>query len=255
MIRAKKLAIRRTHIQLNGPGMVRFALFDIDRPDAAFADEAAGVAPPNIAMVNPDNGHAHLVYVLAHPVLVTDAARDGPLRFLAAIQRGMVRRLGADPSYTGLIAKNPLSSRWRVRWAAPFPYNLADLDGFLTREDKRPAPRREVEMGIGRNVALFDELRHQAYAEVLDFKRRGLCLSTFENRLRAIAGAANATFDLSTGGPLPLREVRSISRSVARFCYRHFSSDAFARIQRHRAETRTRQHLTAIGEIKRNASP
>ena len=53
------------------------------------------------------------------PVHDRYAARQAPLRYLADVEHGMSRRLGADPSYAGVIVKNPLSSRGGKR-LAPF---------------------------------------------------------------------------------------------------------------------------------------
>jgi hypothetical protein len=254
MIRSRRLALRRSHIQHNGPGFWKFLIFDIDRPDAAFADEDAGVAVPNAVVVNPDNGHAHLVYALSAPVCTSPAARDAPVRYLAAIERGMIRRLRADPGYTGPLAKNAMSPRWRVRWEAPWPYELSQLDGYLTRSDKRPMPTAQAEVGVGRNVALFDSVRLRAYREVLAFKRRGLSRAAFEAYLADMASGLNAEFLASSAGPLPFSEVRSVARSIAKFCFGRFSDSTFADIQRHRAETRTRRHLSIIDAIKHDAS-
>jgi hypothetical protein len=231
--------------------MVRFIVFDVDRPHAAFADEDCGVATPNVVAVNPVNGHGHLLYALQYPVVTTPFGRNEPIRYLAAIERGMLRRLQADPGYRGPLAKNPLSPRWRVRWGAPFPYALDTLDGFLERADKRPAPRLDAEVGLGRNVALFDALRFRAYREVLGFQRAGRTQAEFQAHLEQTAAAVNASQDWSAG-PLSYREVRSISRSVAKFCYRRFNPGAFSSIQRRRAETRTRAHLALIRAIKAN---
>ena len=107
-IRARRLALRCAFVQLNTPHTYRWLAFDVDRPDAAFAAEEANLAAPNVAGINVVNRHAHLLYALADPVHATAAARRAPLAYLARIERGMGRRLGADPGYTGLIAKNPV---------------------------------------------------------------------------------------------------------------------------------------------------
>src|SRR5262245_35758080 len=170
LIRSRRLALRYSHLQLNHPATYRWLPIDIDHPEAAFAWEEANVLAPNIIAANPDNGHAHLIYALAHPVHALSGSRDSPLRYLADVARGLSRRLGADPSYSGLIAKNPLSPRWRTRWLAPFPYRLEDLNRDLTAADKRRLTPAEECLGLGRNCVLFDRLREIAYREVLRFK-------------------------------------------------------------------------------------
>jgi hypothetical protein len=105
MIRGRKYALRHSHVQLNGPGLQRFIVFDIDRPHAAFADEDCGVATPNVVAVNPANGHGHLLYALQNPVVTTPMGRNEPIRYLAAIERGMLRRLRADPDIEAPLPK------------------------------------------------------------------------------------------------------------------------------------------------------
>ena len=254
-VRGRQLALRRAFLQLNTPHTYRWLSFDIDRPGAAFADEDANVAPPNVAVTNPDNGHAHLLYALRDPVHATFAARQAPLRYLADIELGMRRRLGADPGYTGLIAKNPLSRRWFARWAAPFPYTLEQLDRHLTRRDKRRISRCTEEIGLGRNCALFDALRRQAYRDIRDYKRLGANQRHFQAHLEDLANELNHIYYGSPTGPLGYGELRAIAKSVAKFCFRHMSPGRFSAIQRHRAEARTRRHLRLIQALKHGDGP
>ena len=60
--------------------------------------------PPTLTVSNPDNGHAHLFYGLTTPVGMSDAARDAPIRYAAAVQAALLVKLCADPGYAGLIA-------------------------------------------------------------------------------------------------------------------------------------------------------
>ena len=95
-------------------------------------------------------------------------------------------RLKADPGYSGLIAKNPLSERWRTTWHAPFPYSLEQLNADLTQLDKQKL-RKEEYWGAGRNCTLFDELRVIAYRKVLHLKRQGAHQAIFRERLEKSA--------------------------------------------------------------------
>jgi hypothetical protein len=85
--------------------------FDIDRPDAYFAAEDGNVPPFNFVAVNPKNGHAHGVYLLAKPVHKFSAARRKPIDWAAAIERGIRRRLEADPAYSGISREEPVARR------------------------------------------------------------------------------------------------------------------------------------------------
>ena len=104
-------AIRCKHIQHNGD-LVTWLTFDCDYDATAFSHRDVLVPPPNIITLNPDNGRGHLSYRLLAPVAKTDAARDRPLRYLAAIETGMTRRLDADPGCAGLVTKK--TADWSI---------------------------------------------------------------------------------------------------------------------------------------------
>ena len=253
LIRSRQRALAFSHIQLNAPIEARWLAFDIDRDTAALAWEEGGLPAPNVIAINPENHHAHLLWALNQPVHDRYASRQAPLRYLADVEHGMSRRLGADPSYAGVIVKNPLSSRWRVSWLAPFAYDLERLDADLTHQDKLRPKRLSEQFGFGRNCALFDEVRQIAYRQVLQFKRDGINTDGFRRHLEAVAQELNLQFLGSPAGPLPRREICSIARSVARWCYRHFTPAKFSALQSHWAQARTRRNLALIWKIKHGA--
>jgi len=127
-IRGKKQALQHRHIQLNGPATFAWMLHDIDQPDAYCAHEDVDLPPPNFIAINPENGHAHSAYLLAEPVARHSMARPHPLRYFAAIERGVSRRLGADRAYPAVTAKNPLHPHWRTEWRRDQPFTLNELD-------------------------------------------------------------------------------------------------------------------------------
>jgi hypothetical protein len=248
-IRSKSAALRRRHIQLNGPSNFTWMPHDIDRPGAFYTHDDANVPQPNVIMVNPANGHAHSAYLLANPVARHSASRVGPLRLYGAVERGIARRLGADRRYTGLIAKNPLHADWKVEWRREQPYTLPELADWLFDGDMAPDRSTQRTLGAGRNVTVFDELRVFAYREVLRFKRDDASaagLAAFRARLEAVALGINMQFPQA----LNLTEVRTIAKSVSRWTWSRFTLETFSQTQRHRAQTRTRRHLTIVEKIK-----
>src|SRR5690606_13584932 len=118
------IAARRRYIQPNPPPWVGWLVFDVDlgpgRDGTAtlFAWEEANLPAPNLAVAtrldDGSLGGCHLAWALREPVARGAQARPAPLRYLAAIERAMVHQLGADPGYTGLIAKNPLHPSWHA---------------------------------------------------------------------------------------------------------------------------------------------
>ena len=61
-------ALRRRHIQLNGPSSYTWMTHDIDDPSAYYVHRDANVPQPNIIAINPTNRHGHASYLLAVPV-------------------------------------------------------------------------------------------------------------------------------------------------------------------------------------------
>ena len=223
-IRKRVEALKRRHIQFNGPASFQWMVHDIDRPLAYFAHEDANLPAPNVIMVNQSNGHAHSAYLLGNPVARHNFARIEPLRFFAAVERGVARRLEADPHYAGLIAKNPLSDRWKVEWRRDEPYSLSDLESHLFQRDMRFDPSPKLTFGAGRNVTVFDELRSIAYREVRRFKSDGASWDAWFSRLEAVAVGINRQFPR----PLNASSVRSITKSVAKWTWQRFTLEKFS---------------------------
>jgi hypothetical protein len=226
IIRPRATALKRRHVQLNGKQATVWLAFDVDRPTAYFAARDADLPVPNFIAENPDNGHAHLAYLLAVPVQQFDVSRLAPIRYAADVQRGLRRRLDADAGYVGLIAKNPLHADWRVEWHDE-PYDLGELACHLTKADMRGEVRREREAGLGRNVSIFDSLRYWAYEHVRAHKAAGRSQSDWFDLCLYVAGQHNAGFYT----PLPQSEVRLIAKSVARWTWVHFDAATFSKIQ------------------------
>jgi hypothetical protein len=248
-IRAHAAALKRRHIQFNGPNAFSWMLHDIDRSDAYFAHKDAYLPPPNVIALNPENGHGHSAILLATPVARHSASRIAPLRFFSDIERGFARRLGADRRYTGLVAKNPLHGDWRVEWRREEPYTLAELADWLFKGDLAPDINPETTLGAGRNCTVFEELRRIAYREVRAFKGNG-GLEAFRARLERVAIGINLQFPMALG----ITEIRAIAKSVANWTWRHFSTERFSAIQSHRAKARTRRNLAIVEEIKNGSA-
>lgn len=229
VIRARALALKKRHVQLNGPSSFQWLTHDIDRPGAYFAHDDANLPPPNVIMVNPSNGHAHGAYLLATPVARHNFARSEPLRFYAAVERGIGRRLESDRSYAGLIAKNPLHADWLVEWRHNEPYTLHDLEGNLFERDMRPDISPTLTFGAGRNVTVFDEMRAVAYREVRRFKANGEPFDSWQQRCFTVASALNMQFPEA----LKIGEVRAIAKSVSKWTWKHFSAERFSARQSH----------------------
>jgi hypothetical protein len=232
IIRSRSAALKRRHIQLNDPPTVRWVVHDLDFRGAVLAHDEANLPPPNFIAVNRKNGHAHAAVLLEVPVARHEAARPKPMEFLAAVERGLTRRLNADRAYTGLISKNPLHDHWDVRWLRNAPYSLADIEGWLFKRDMRPYAVPNVMAGFSRNCAIFDNLRQHAYAEVRNAKGAGKTIAAFQAHLERRALELNRVFPTA----LPLSEIRAIAKSVAKWVWGKFSSEKFRQWQSRRGQ-------------------
>ncbi len=218
-IRQLDSAKRYQYMQLNPHWGRAWLAFDVDRPQAAFAAEDAGLPPPTWCAVNRATGHAHVVYGLAVPVLMVAAAqiKYKPIRFLSVIEASFREKLKADGGYAGILTKNPLHPRWRILRGPRAGYELGDLEEYVPDGFVMPKPRAVADLngmsGLQRNVALFDALRYWAYQEI-----RGFDHKTFDWGSSVIehAHALNATFT-GGNGPLGCHEVDGVGRSVAKW--------------------------------------
>jgi hypothetical protein len=223
-IRPKTTAIKYRHIQLNPPGILAFMLFDLDATESAWTFERHDLPHPTFIVINRENGHCHYVYALHSPV-VFGRGNDRPLNYFLDIEHTYRLLLGADPAYSGLLCKNPWHGHWLVIAAPLAVYDLSVLAEAVTIK-KRPR-KRERQSGQGRNVTLFDTLRHWAYRNRRHYDDYGQWLNVCTDM-----GSQMNTFD----HPLPYPEVRSTAKSVARWTWQNITPESFSQIQRARAK-------------------
>lgn len=232
-IQTRQSAITRRYLQHNPPASICWLVFDCDRAGALeTANQLRACPAPNLEVLNPKNGHAHLFYGLAMPVTRTDLAKAKPLRYLAAVEWALRDLLGGDQGYTGLISKNPLHASWTVIEHQKTLWNLAELSEFLTLPVKLPP--RAYEIGLGRNCRLFETARRWAYRAVLGYRLTGT-QATFQEAVLKACESLN-TFP----EPLPLAEVKATAKSIARWTWKHYTGrltdEEFSKVQSNRAK-------------------
>jgi len=219
---------------------------DIDRPAGALAWEDADLPCPNFATVNPLNKHAHLVWGLAAPVLTTEAAREAPLRYLNSIRNAYTELTGADRGYTGLITKNPLHSSWETLYGHGHLYDLGELAEYVPNLNKfSDGSQSADQVGIGRNVSLFDQVRQWSYREIRLFRGAGRThFSVWNDHVLSQVEKCNAAFV----EPLVFSEVKAIAKSIAKWVWER---DPYAE-QRFRLKQAYRGAMGGIAKGKAN---
>ena len=223
-------ALKNLLIQANTLNRHVCLCFDVDREGAAIDWRDRNLPPPNLSVKNPENGHAHLIYLLAAPVPVSEVARIKPIQFMSAIQEGIRRALEADRGYAGLIVKNPIHPHWITKEWDGRPYELSELADWITLpspSEMRKRSKNTDYAGLGRNCTVFEIVRKQSYSLVRDYwKPAGE--KAFEN------GVLDLVLDSNTrdiGNPLSHKECRIIARSIARWTWRTFTPKGFRDIQ------------------------
>ncbi|MGL5146805.1 MAG: replication initiation protein, partial [Plesiomonas shigelloides] len=164
-IAGKERALLAKYIQFNQPHAMYWLCFDVDRAGAAIDWADLGAPAPTLTIKNPENGHAHLLYALHTAVRTAPDGRAAPLKYAAAIENALRKKLGADAGYSGLICKNPNHLHWQITvWQS----ELYTLDWLADYLDLGAANDREIlpDYGLGRNCTLFDKTRKWAYRAI-----------------------------------------------------------------------------------------
>lgn len=244
-VRSLLHALKKPYIQANPPHLRVWSIFDIDRPGAALAWEDAGLPPPSWTAVNKENGHAHSVWGLRAPVLVEACRhvkgremRTEPLRYLCAIESMFRIGLRADNGFSGLITKNPIHPLWRTLRGPRLAYDLSELGEYLPGLEQHFPKKKVEQIGLGRNVTLFDELRQWAYKAVRQYQGEGGL--TGWNAWMSAANSRALVYNGDFQTPLHFREVWHIAKSVAKWTWKRFdvvaSDEKFAKLQEHRGK-------------------
>ena len=213
----KETAIKHKYIQFNDAAFYRFLVFDIDKPGAALAWEDANLAAPNTIVINPKNTHAHLFYFLKDPICKTDKARLKPISYLKAIYQAYALELQADMAFVGLVAKNPLNPTWNTWYIHNNLYSLSELADYVKLQ-KIITKRALSEDFIGRNDGLFNTIRVWAYKSRYNYKN----YNDFKDGVFTYTNSLNQLFTM----PLNISEIKSITKSIANFVWKHFTEES-----------------------------
>ena len=211
VIRRLKTALKNPLLQVNLPVLTWWAVFDVDQPQAGLAWEDAGLPQPKWVAVNPENGHAHIVYGLNIPIKTTDPRQIKALRYFAAVYDAMTFALKADPNYSGLLTKNPIHKKWRTYWGSETAYDLSELAEYVSLANVQKRADCDFR-GFGRNCTVFDKLRAWAYVAVREY--RGGKVTHWRE---AVATQAQNYNDFAT--PLSVNEILAIAKSVAKWVW------------------------------------
>jgi len=218
-IAGKERAILAKYIQFNQPHAMFWLGFDVDCVGATIDWSDRNAPAPTLTITNPENGHAHLLYALKTSIRTAPDGKMKPLKYAAAVENALRKKLGADVGYSGLICKNPNHSYWKTAVWQPELYTLdwlADSLDLSAENDKEIV----ADYSLGRNCTLFDKTRKWAYRAI----RQGW--PAYEQWLQACFERAIA-YNLKFSAPLDEYEVMGIAKSIAKWTAANFSQSSF----------------------------
>lgn len=223
-IKSLKQALTKVYIQANPPYLRVWSLYDIDRPAGGLAWEDANLPPPSWTTVNKSNGHAHLAYGLRAPVLTSSMeARQAPLRYLNAVESAFRSKLKGDDGFSGLLTKNPAHPLWWTLKGPQLAYDLNDLAQWVDLDNFKACQGVKVaEIGLGRNVTVFDFVRLWAYKKVREYKGQQGGFVYWQKAVYDRCLNRNADFIQ----PMDTREAYQIAKSVAKWTWSRFDLEA-----------------------------
>lgn len=171
---------------------------------------------------------------LSVPVLVDSPdMRQAPMRYLCAVEAAFRTKLEADTGFSGLMTKNPAHPLWRVLRGPQQAYEIAELAEWVDLPKHLPKKKPE-EIGLGRNVTVFEWLRQYAYRHIRHYKGDVRNYVLWQSHLNSRALERNGDFK----HPLQGNEVWHIAKSVSKWTWRTFDLEAsdkrFSELQAHR---------------------
>jgi len=166
---------------------------------------------PNLIIYNPVTLHHQAFWLLNSPVHCQNP-NSPAYRYLRAIESAYDSKYNCDHNFNRNIHRNPLYFKSDVDWRHTRTHSLRELSDVIDLKsvvsEKTKLARDSAE---GRNSALFDELRIWAYRQI---KNLSTCdFETFTAQIMVRASHLNS-FSI----PLPDSELKTISKSISRFC-------------------------------------
>ena len=252
---SREQALTLSHIEANPLALQSLVIVDHDGADAEHIAALVGLPAPSYVAMNPHTNAGHIVYGLAFPVCLTDAANRRPVNLLARIEQGLTTVLGGDVGYGGRITKNPYHQDHLPLWGAQnavyglreLAKSLGDLGALPGSDEKRIL----ASSAVGRNVALFDVTRQWAYRRRIDYTDS----RDWEETVQAFAWMKNLSVisDTFSRGPMDQIEVTHLARSIARWTWRNMSPERTAQNRQRWAEPAKQSYRRQLGLAKQKA--
>lgn len=220
-VRYKKDAIKHLYLRPNTFNSISWLIFDIDRPTSVHElTDDMGAPDPTLFVQNPKNHHAHVLYYIDTAVHKNKHSSQKALRFLKAVENGLIDKLQSDVGFNGSLGKNPLNSHWKVQDTYGVAYDLQNLSEYV---DLNAANISDTD--LGKNVTIFQDVSKWAYKAI----RQGY--PRYEQWYTAVLQRVEMLNAQYGREGLDYGEYKHIAKSIATWTDRNFSKQGFAEWQ------------------------
>jgi hypothetical protein len=221
-VRYVESAIKHLYIRPNTFNSVSWLIFDIDRPINVYELRDDIQAPePTLFVQNPKNHHAHIYYLIDVAIHKNKHSSQKALKFLKAVENGLIDKLQSDVGFNGVMGKNPLHRNWEVKETYGLAYDLHDLSEYV---DLNAANAPDTD--LGKNVTVFDAASKWSYKAIRQgWPRYDQWYKAVLHRVEMI----NAQLYGKKG--MPYNEYKHIAKSIATWTYNKLSKAGFAEWQ------------------------
>jgi hypothetical protein len=211
--RDRATALQYPMIELNDK-LIKGLTIDLDY-DAKLLPWCHPTLPtPNWIARNPENGHCHIVWLIAKP-LWRDAkphkrviGKPSPVHYYEAIQKAYNKVLKGDTDYHGRLTKNPLHHDWDTTFLTDQHYTLRELAGGL---DLRQPRKAKLQAGDSRYDIMFQTVRLWAYAN----RQYHDSYETLYDAVWEQCELVNGTFAV----PKPESDIKSTTKSITNYTW------------------------------------
>lgn len=183
---------------------------DVDHDDPYGAVLAGRVPPPLVWVHNTITGHSQPRYILRAPLSGRNGNAGG---LLDDTRLALAAAWEGDTAFRGPMVRGEFHPEHQTELGRLQAYSLTELRAELPATPRADRVLNDLHAAAGRNCALFDALRLEAYAELRRAPSGATLLAYVEHR----AEQMNGTF----AKPLRVQELRYITKSIHRWCMRH----------------------------------
>lgn len=220
-VRYKKDAIKHLYLRPNTFNSISWLIFDIDRPTSVHElTDDMGAPDPTLFVQNPKNHHAHVFYYIDTAIHKNKHSSPKALRFLKAVENGLIDKLQSDVGFNGSLGKNPLNRHWTVQDTYGVAYDLQNLSEYV---DLNAANISDTD--LGKNVTIFQDVSKWAYKAI----RQGY--PHYEQWYNAVLSRVEMLNSQYKKEGLPYGEYKHIAKSIATWTHRNFSEQGFSEWQ------------------------